>query len=139
MRNFVAFFDLAPKLLEVQQSNIGIVKVTFRICVFLKSHQHITALQSIHASFREIKKDVNNFFVYAQNTKQSVCGRMHAYFSSTFNSRQILISKQIKQMKSEGARHILPPSNLYPRGRCPLADGELTPMVQIIIMSRDLG
>ena len=33
---------------------------------------------------------------------------MHAYFP-TFNCRQILTSKQIKQMKSEGPRHISPP------------------------------
>ena len=82
------------------------------LCFFkiTSTHQHIKTLQSIYASFRDIKKDVNNFFVYAQNTKQSARGRKYAYFSSTFNSRQILISKQIKQMKSEGAQTYFAPS-----------------------------
>ena len=40
---------------------------------------------------------------------------MHAYFSSAFNSRQILISKQIKQMKSEGP-DIFCPLVIYTQG-----------------------
>ena len=56
---------------------------------------------------------------------------MHVYLS-TFNSRQILILKQIKQMKSQGARHILPPYNLYPRGQHPLAPWESMPMYMYI-------
>ena len=76
-----------------------------------KKSERLFWAPNIYTSFREIKKHVNNFFVYAQNTKQSARGRMHAHFSSTFNSQQILISKQIKQMESEGPRHILPPSN----------------------------
>ena len=99
--------------------------MTFRIGVFLKSHQQTKTLLSIYASFREIKKDGNNFFAYAQNTKQSARNQMHEYFSSTFSSRQILISKQIKQMKSEEGPDIFRPLVIYTQavidaeaGRC---------------------
>ena len=118
-QNFVAFIDLAFKAFSSATIQyISIVRVTFRICSFLKSHQHIKTLQSIYASFSQNKKDINYFFVYAQSTKESARGRMHACFSSTFNSRQILILKQIKQMKSEGP-DILCPLVIYTQGVVP--------------------